>query len=250
MIPDCPITTENIKHADTLFGLDLATIRGKTVWRKPTHVVTDYVDITRALVDINKQVTLAVNVMFVNSVPLLVSVSHTINLIAIEHAPKCTATKLGDLIQHIIRVYARAGFTVQTILMNNEFEKLKDNFPMLALNIPAFSEHVGDIERRIRVVKERARGLVCTLPYPRLPQQMLIHLIHFVTMWHKNFPTINGISPASSPCEIILCHRLSYKQHCRAPFGAYCETHEDNKPTNSMHSRALLTICLGLLRNT
>ena len=74
MIPDCPITTDNIKHADTLFGLDLATSRGKTVRHKPTCVVTDYVDIPRALVDINKQVTLAVDVMFVNSVSFLVSV--------------------------------------------------------------------------------------------------------------------------------------------------------------------------------
>jgi hypothetical protein len=140
MIPDCPITTENIKHADTLFGPDLATIRGKTVQRKLTHVVTDYVDILRALVDVNKQVvTLAADVMFVNLVPFLVSVSGMINLVTIEHAPKRTATKLGDLIQRIIRVYARAGFTVQTVLMDNEFEKLKDHVPMLDLNIPAAS---------------------------------------------------------------------------------------------------------------
>ncbi len=79
MIPDCPITTDNIKHADTLFGPDLATIRGMTVRRKPTRVVTVYVDIPCAIVDINKQVTLAVDVMFVNSVPFLVSVSRTIN---------------------------------------------------------------------------------------------------------------------------------------------------------------------------
>jgi hypothetical protein len=140
MIPDCPITTENIKHADTLFGPDLATIRGKTVQRKLTRVVTDYVDILRALVDINKQVvTLAADVMFVNLVPFLVSVSGMINLVTIEHAPKRTATKLGDLIQCIIRVYARAGFTVQTVLMDNVFEKLKDHVPMLDLNIPAAS---------------------------------------------------------------------------------------------------------------
>jgi hypothetical protein len=88
--------------------------------------------------------------MFVNSVPFLVSVSRTINLITIEHAPKRTATKLCDLIQRIVPVYARAGFTVQT-------------------NLPAASEHVGKIERRIRVVIERARGLACTLPYPCLP---------------------------------------------------------------------------------
>ena len=141
MIPDCPITTENIKHADTLFGPDLATtIRGKTVQRKLTRVVTDYVDILRALVDINKQVvTLAADVMFVNLVLFLVSVSGMINLVTIEHAPKRTATKLGDLIQRIIRVYARAGFTVQTVLIDNKFEKLNDHVPMLALNIPAAS---------------------------------------------------------------------------------------------------------------
>jgi len=34
MRPGCPIRPENIKHADTLFGPDLATIRGKTVRRK------------------------------------------------------------------------------------------------------------------------------------------------------------------------------------------------------------------------
>ena len=207
--------------------------------------MTDYVDIPRALIDINKQVRLAVDVIFVKSVPFLVSVLRTINLMTIEHAPKRTATKLGDLIRQIIWVYARVGFTVQTALLDNEFERLKDHVPMLALNIPAASEHVSEIERRNRFVKERARGLVCTLPHPRLPQQMLIHLmIHFVTMWLNNFPTINGISPDCSPCEIIFHHRLSYKRHCCAPFGAYCETHEDNKPANSMHSHALPTICL------
>jgi hypothetical protein len=99
----------------------------------------------------------------------------------------------------------------QTVRMDNEFEKLKDHVPILALNIPAASEHVVDIEQRIRVVKECARGLVCTLPYPSLPQQMLIDLIHFVTMWLNNFPTINGISPDYSLHEIILPHHLLYK---------------------------------------
>jgi hypothetical protein len=169
------------------------------------------VDIPRTLFDINKQVTLAVDVIFVNLVPFLVSVSPTINLITIEHAPQRTATKLGDLIQRIVQVYARAGFTVQTVLMDNEFEKLKDHVSMPALNLPSASEHVGKIERRIRAVKERARGRACTLPYPCLPQQMLIHLIHFVTMRLNNFPAINGISPDYSPREIILPHRLSYK---------------------------------------
>ncbi len=129
--------------------------------------------------------------------------------------------------------------------MDNEFEKLHDHIPMLALNIPAANEHVGDVEHHIRVIKEHLRGLICTLPYSKIPQIMLIHLLHFVVMWFNNFPTLKGILVDYSPRELILRHHLSYKRHCHAPFGAYCETHEENSPTNSMKSRALPTVCLG-----
>ena len=95
------------------------------------------------------------------------------------------------------------------------------------------------------MIKERAWGVVCTLPYARLPHQMLIHLLHFLTMWLNNFPTSTGISTNFSPWEVILHNHLTSKRNCRVPFGAYCEMHEDKAPTNTMHSRALPTICLG-----
>ena len=104
--------------------MDLAIIRGKTVRCHPKWVITDYVNILRLLVDANQRAHLAAGVMFVNLVPFLVSVSGNINLVIIEHAlsPQ-TATSLGSLLQHIVRVYASAGFAVQTILMDIEFEK-------------------------------------------------------------------------------------------------------------------------------
>jgi hypothetical protein len=74
------------------------------------------------------------------------------------------------------------GFTVQTLLMDNEFEKIRDHGTLLNSNTTAADEHVGKVERRIRVIKDRARGFVCTLPYPHLPPQMLIHLLHFEVM--------------------------------------------------------------------
>jgi hypothetical protein len=74
---------------------------------------------------------------------------------------------------------------------------------------------------------------------------MLIHLLHHVVMWLNNFPVAGGISDRFSPREIILRHSLDAKRHCRAPFGAYCETHEDNTPTNSMKTRGMPSICLG-----
>ena len=86
--------------------------------------------------------------MFVNGVPFLVSSSRNIMLTTIEHAPDRKAPKLGYLIHRIMNTYARAGFNVHTILMDNEFKKNKDHVHA-TLNTPAASEHVGEIERRI-----------------------------------------------------------------------------------------------------
>jgi hypothetical protein len=210
LLKDCPITNADIIHAHKIFGPDLPNLRGKTVRRKPERVRTDYVDIPRVILDVHGRVTLVADFMFVNGVPFLVSSSRHIYLITIEHAPQRTASKLGSLLQRIIRVYARAGFQVQTILMDNESEKVCDHVPHANLNILVASEHIGEIERKIPVIKERSCGILCTLLYARLLHQMLIHLLHHIVMWLNNFLVSGGVSDHFSPRELILRHRLDY----------------------------------------
>ncbi len=111
LLKDCPITNSDIIHAHKIFGPNLPNLRGKTVRRKPERVRTEYVDIPRVILDVHGSVTLVADVMFVNDVPFLVSSSRNINLITIEHAPQRTTSKLGSLLQRIIRVYVRVGFS-------------------------------------------------------------------------------------------------------------------------------------------
>jgi hypothetical protein len=66
LLKDCPVTNDDIKTAHAIFGPDLASIRGKTVWCKPTRVVTDYVAIPQALIGVHSHVTVAADIMFVN----------------------------------------------------------------------------------------------------------------------------------------------------------------------------------------
>jgi hypothetical protein len=130
--------------------------------------------------------------------------------------------------------------------MDNEFEKVCDHLPNINLNLPAAGEHDAEIKCRIRVIKERSRGLICTHPYPHLPQMMLVHLLHFVLMWLNNFTSNTGISSRWSPRELVIRHCLNYKHHCCAPFGAYCEVHEDHEEERySMKPRGTPAICLG-----
>jgi hypothetical protein len=64
-------------------------------------------------------------------------------------------------------------------------------------------------------------------------------------MWLNNFPVANGISTTWSQLEIILRHCLDYTHYCCAPFGAYCEAHKENTPTNDMTTCGTHAICLG-----
>jgi hypothetical protein len=43
-------------------------------------------------------------------------------------------------------LYSRGGFQVGTVLMDNEFEKLRNLVPVLAVNTTAAKEHVPEVE--------------------------------------------------------------------------------------------------------
>ena len=121
----------------------------------------------------------------------------------------------------MIRVYSKGGFIVQTGMMDMEFEALRELLPNITLNTTAAREHVGEIERKIRTIKERARGTISTFPYTTLPKLMVIELLHFCVMWLNAFPVKSGVSDRFSPRELMLRHPLDATVHAVTPFGAY-----------------------------
>jgi hypothetical protein len=104
---------------------------------------------------------------------------------------------------------------------------------------------VGAIEQKIRVIKERARGMINTLPCKKLPKLMVIELLHFCAMWMNSFSIRSGISDKWTPCELVSRHKLDATLHCMAPFESYCEMHLDPEITNTMDPRTKQAICLG-----
>lgn len=47
-----------------------------------------------------------------------------------------------------------------------------------------------------------------------------------------------------SPREIVLCHKLDFKKHCKTPFGSYCVAHDEPASTNNMVSHSTPSIVL------
>ena len=50
------------------------------------------------------------------------------------------------------------------LMMDMEFEKLKDVMPEIAINTMVALEHVDEIKRKGRVIKERAQGTISMIP--------------------------------------------------------------------------------------
>jgi len=112
------------------------------------------------------------------------------------------------------------------------------------LNLAGANEHVPEIERRIRVVKERMRALRHGLPFNRLPRLMTIHAVMNVVKVLTYFPTKVGLTGHWSPRMIMAGKPLNFKKDLALEFGAYCQVHAHHTPRNSMKARTEGTICL------
>ncbi|KAL7536417.1 hypothetical protein ACHAXR_007150 [Thalassiosira sp. AJA248-18] len=63
--------------------------------------------------------------MFVCGLPFIVTLSRGIRFGTAQYRPHRTAKMLCNALKETVNLYKRAGFVVQTCLMDNEFEPLK-----------------------------------------------------------------------------------------------------------------------------
>jgi hypothetical protein len=127
--------------------------------------------------------------------------------------------------------YAKCGFILTTLLMDGEFEPMRGDLAMLgiSLNITSKNEHVPEIERHIRTLKQKVRCVYNTLPFKALPERLIIELVYYATFWLNSFPPCDGISQKDSPRAIVTGMRINYTKHCQIKFGSYVQTHEGTR---------------------
>ena len=62
------------------------------------------------------------------------------------------------------------------------------------LNLASANKHVPEIEKKIRVIKERVRAVIYSIPFDSPPARMLVHAVLFVTKQLNLFPMKGGLS--------------------------------------------------------
>ena len=122
---------------------------------------------------------------------------------------------------------------------------VRDDIRPVTLEIVSKDDHVGDIERSYRDVKEGIRGTVQSLPYRKVPKIMITYLVQDTIKPKNALPATDGICDNVSPLSIVLGRGpIDYTQ-LKIEFGAYAQVFEDNDVTNTADTRSIGGIALA-----
>ena len=242
-IQDCPVTTDNIDRAGKIFGPDIPSLKGKTVRRRPTPIVSNIVDIPRELLTQNQFVELCIDTLFVNSLPFLATVSKSIQFRTCDYIPNRKVGEYKTVLAKVIRQYHDAGLAIRCIYGDREYAQVlqyfKESSPPIDFNLSAAQEHVPEAERNNRVLKERMRAIFHSLPFQAIPSIFIRYLASESAEKLNFFPPIGGVSPYYSPREILSRRRLNYLKHCTIPQFSYAQAHDERDIENTQQARTI-----------
>ena len=144
-------------------------------------MVEDEVEIPRTIMERCEYLTLCLDVMHINDIPMLACIDKSIRYRSLVPLANMTAPELYRAIDVITRLYNGADFRVKYINCDRQFKTLfdavKDNMG-IKMNYAATGEHVPEAECNIRTIKERVR---CTYHYSPFKYWALI-MVRYAAM--------------------------------------------------------------------
>ena len=260
--PGCTIT--DIEIADDIWGPDLGGLKSKSTAKKNIPIPID-----RVLPPIRELQTAYGDIMFFNSKPYLVIICKPLDLLLEE----CLHDRSeSELLRATLKVFSkpyRRGLNINTLYFDREAGIISDNFQDKLMNLRGiatyghnsmtYKDHykylkksnsievvstgatsgIDIIERQIRPIKERLRGIWNTLPYS-IPKSLEKFMVKFVVCRLNSEIKSNSLD-MMSPRE-RLTGRKNTKEWIRHGFGDYCQLHtdgSDNVLYSGMTSRTL-----------
>jgi hypothetical protein len=238
LIKNTSVTADDATRATDLYGPDIGSLKGKTVRTTPKAVrLPAILPLPDEIKHRHRIITLCADVCHVDGLRFLTTISRHLHFGSIEYMPSLEHSHVLAAIRRVISIYTSRGFTVRWLLTDRAFEHLRPALLELDvhLNVTAANEHVPEIERFIRVIKERVRAVITTSPIDPMPRIMKIHLLqHTIQLLNLTIQP-NGVSDTLSPSSIVLGTQLDANIHCRLEFGTYCQVHEEPSPSNDVH---------------
>jgi hypothetical protein len=243
-IINCPVTIDDVARAQRIYGKDVAFLKGKTTASPAKDYVPEQppICLPQDILDNHSKVTLCCNIFFVLGLPFSISTSRNIHFVSCRPIADRTKGVIRACIAADVKTYEKRGFTVTTIHADGEYNQFKNLFPNIHFNICSAEDHVPEVERAIRTIKETIRATIHGMPYHRLPRTMIKELVSMATRTHNMLPHHDGISDTLSPTTIVTGLPKPDFNTLTLEFGSYVQVYDGtNNNTKSCTLGAIAT---------
>ena len=225
LIRNCGVTIDDIERSLKIYGTPVPLIKGKMTYIGPT---TNDMSVTYLPPDIivhHRHIQLYMDFFYVNKMPFLHTKSGKINYLTVASTKSRSKGIIVNEIQRITNIYKKRGFSITKYHGDNEFDMndLREMIRPGVLHICANEEHVYEVERSIRTIKERCRCACHSVPYRKYTRLMTKNLVEGIVGLLNDFPSKNGVSQTMSPSMIVTGAQMPDYNIKRIVFGSYAQ---------------------------
>ena len=122
-IQDNPITESNVELMEHLFRPDIPTIKGKTTRQCPHQLVSNVVSIPHELCDAQCDECLYIDIMYVNGMPFLTTISKNIKYVLhCNVGCRLQCSHNSSLVESVLKLCQWAGFQVMEVCADHKFK--------------------------------------------------------------------------------------------------------------------------------
>ena len=189
------------------------------------------------------------DIFYFHQIPFLLSYSDPLHLLVVDQLSKGEKAfqHLSKLVIDHISLYRSEGFYINTIVTDNEpsmtaLKSVIHGSGARHVTGGVKANTLAKIDRSIRLIKDRVRSILHSLPYS-LPLKLLPWVISFavsrINLLNHSFST----GGQASPRELFCGRKVDFNRDVRVAFGDYCEVflpETDNSMKERSHS------CLAL----
>ena len=243
---NCPITSEDMRRAIYVYGPDVAKLKGRVTRQQPAHVPTKHlIPLPMHIRSWHRRVTLCIDIFYINKISFFLTTARNLKTITIQSMKSESYGQMLQVLQTAVDRYLSRGFDVQHIHCDGQFECLQDSLQPINFNIAAPEQHVPEIERTVRTLKDDIRTTVHGLPFPYFTRLMTKACAKRHVQLRNAFPNKDSVAKNISGHTLLTgLPPLSYEDF-KLEFGAYCQAHEHPRTPNNPTPRSVGAIALG-----
>ena len=115
LVTNCPITLDDVKLMEAIFGPDAASIKGRTTRETPDPVTRDLIHIPSELIQAQRYVTIDLDGLSVNGIKFLTTISRKLYYRTAHYVSSRVSKSYHTAIDSLVLTYNKGGFIIEEI---------------------------------------------------------------------------------------------------------------------------------------